>query len=319
MDVFTLGEAMVCFSPTTGLLDAAAHLGCSVGGAELNTAIGLSRLGHHVQWTSRVSTDPLGSRLLAVLEAEGLATNRIRRSPDLPTGLMLKDRPTTEARVLYYRRGSAASALTAEDVDEDAVSSARFVHLTGITPALGPGPAAAAERALAIAGAAAVPVSFDPNFRPQLWNERQAAALYRRLLPSVDHLLCNEAEARLITGHQDLDRAVSALADSGPRHVIVKRSADGVTALCDGEQVRVPAWHVSDLVDSVGAGDAFNAGWLHSRLTGLGVRTGLRLAAFAAAQVVRHAGDYEGFPSATHIADWLAEHDRQPDPAPPQR
>ncbi|MBW8486728.1 sugar kinase [Actinomadura parmotrematis] len=308
VDVFTLGEAMVCFAPAAGLLDAADDYRCSVGGAELNTAVGLARLGRNVRWTSRLSADPLGDRIAAVLRAENVGAAPLPRAAGRPTGLMLKDRPGGEARVLYYRRGSAAALLAPEDIDEDAVRSARLVHVTGITPALGPGPAAAVRRVLAVAREASVPVSFDPNFRPQLWDAAEAAAAYRDLLPSVDQLLCNEAEARLITGRPEAAEALEALAATGPGTVVVKRSGDGVLASCAGRLLHAPAWTVTDPVDTVGAGDAFNAGWLHAWLEGMDAGLGLRLAAFVAAQVVRHPGDYEGFPDAAAVSAWLAAH-----------
>ncbi|WP_165314339.1 sugar kinase [Agromyces protaetiae] len=313
MEVLTLGEALVCFSRPTDPEEAArGRYVRSMGGAEANTAMGLARLGHDVVWASMLGDDPLGEYVLDTLAGEGVRTDHVGRSATRPTALMLKERRGAhDTAVTYYRRDSAGTELAPGHLDEAVVASARRVHLTGVAIAIGEGPRALVHETAERAAAAGVTVSFDPNFRPAIISEADASNEYRRVLASTDELLCNETEARLITGEADLDAALDALAALGPSTVIVKRGADGALVLHHGERRVVPAHPAPNPVDPVGAGDAFNAGWIHARLAGLGLDDSLALAAFVAAQVVQHPGDYEGFPDADAVAAFVAARDIQ--------
>jgi 2-dehydro-3-deoxygluconokinase len=167
--VTTAGEAMACLAaPEPGPLALGGSLALTVAGAEANVAIALARLGHEVAWIGRLGDDQLGEVVLRTLRGEGVDVGRVRRDGSAPTGLMIKERRLgTRTRVHYYRAGSAGSRLEPDDVEGDA----DLVHLTGITPALGPGPRAAVE-ALA---SHATTLSFDVNFRSRLWPSPAAA------------------------------------------------------------------------------------------------------------------------------------------------
>lgn len=301
-EVVTVGETLVCFSPAdAGLFSETDLARWSFGGAESNTAIGLARLGVSVAWVSRLGTDPFGDHITAVLGAESVDVTAVRRDPERPTGLMLKERPSAhESRVRYYRSCSAASRLSPEDLPLGLFAGARLLHLTGITPALGDGPRATVEEAVRLARAGGLTTTFDPNYRPALWSADAARETYLRLLPDVDHLLCNESEARLITGREDLDDAMADLADRGPSVVIVKCGERGAYARLPSGLVHVAPVPTRAL-DSVGAGDAFNAGWIAGHLRhddDVALATG----AWTAAQVVAHPGDFEGAP---HLSAWV--------------
>ncbi|UOE45073.1 sugar kinase [Agromyces larvae] len=308
MEVLTLGEALVCFSRPTDPADAARGLFTrSIGGAEANTAIGLARLGNDVWWASCLGRDPLGDHVLDVLAAEGVGTSLVARSDTRPTAVMVKERTTPhDTAVTYYRRDAAGTELAPGDLPAGVVESAGHVHLTGVALAIGAGPRALAHETARRAAGSGVTVSFDPNFRPSIISEPDAVREYRRMLASATQLLCNETEARLITGRTDLDSAIDELAGLGPSTIIVKRGADGALAWHEGERLVVPAHPAPHPVDPVGAGDAFNAGWIHARLAGLALEDALALAAFVAAQVVQHPGDYEGFPNAGEVEAWQA-------------
>jgi len=313
MDVVTVGEALVCLAPVVGLMGEAPSYRYSIGGAELNTSIGLARLGDAVAWASALGDDPFGDSVVRLLEAEGVDTSLVRRSDAGPTALMVKDRPDAHtARVRYYRAGSAASRLLPSELDRSVVAGARAVHVTGINAAIGDGNYELALRTLRIARENGAIASFDPNHRPALIDEGAARSRYAALAALATDILCNEAEAMLMTGTTDAASALDRLATTGAHAVVVKRGADGALAVIDGERIRVPAFPAPKPVDPVGAGDAFNAGWLHARLHGLPSSVGLGLAAFAAAQVVQHEGDYEGFPSFDAVEQWLAEYGSTP-------
>jgi 2-dehydro-3-deoxygluconokinase len=308
LDVLTLGETLVSFEPVeTGRVEAASAFRRSFGGSESNTAIGLARLGCRVAWMSRVATDPFGEAILRTLRGEGVDVGHVVRTDDAPTGLMVKElRGPNEVRVHYWRRGSAAAGLRPEDVDEALVASCRRVHLTGITLALGPGPRAAVDKVLRCAADHRVPVSFDPNLREKLWSAREAMAAFETVLPRVDDLLVGEAEALRCTGGSDLAAAIEALHGFGVATVVVKRAARGALASAGGTLVERPADPGVIVVDSVGAGDGFDAGYLFGLLRGLDLAGAVEAGVWVGGQVAAHCGDYQGLPTLAEYEDHVA-------------
>jgi 2-dehydro-3-deoxygluconokinase len=204
-----------------------------------------------------------------------------------PTGLMFKGAVHGErCEVDYRRRGSAGSALAAEDLDEEYVASARCVHVTGITPCLSDTAAGAAVRAFELARGLR---SFDVNVRPQLWRDEHGP-IVRGLVAVADVCFCGLADAELLTGASGAEACADALAALGPRTVVVTRGAGGALALEDGRLLRSEAIP-SEVVDPVGAGDAFAAGFLAAGLRGKPVEASLALGAECGAAATRIRGD----------------------------
>jgi sugar/nucleoside kinase (ribokinase family) len=300
LDLLTVGEPLICLS-ATGRLEASRGLRKSLGGAEANVAIGLARLGLRAGYVARVGADPFGDEIVRTLRGEGVDVSRVQRSPQRPTGLMVKElRSPTDVRVHYYRAGSAATEL--DGIGE--VPPARYAHATGITLALGAGPAAAVAELVAAARAMGASVSFDPNIRLKLWSLQDAVAAVREVLPSVDDLLLSEAEALAITGSEELDEALRRLADQGIARVVVRRGAAGAVGVAAGQRTEVAAQAAGPVVDCVGAGDAFTAGYLFERLSRAPFAVAMATGAWAAGHVVAHPGDYEGLPDRADYDAW---------------
>jgi sugar/nucleoside kinase (ribokinase family) len=300
LDLLTVGEPLVCLA-ASGRLTASRSLDKSIGGAEANVAIGLARLGLRAGYVSRVGEDPFGDEIVRTLRGEGVDVSRVQRSPQRPTGLMVKElRSPTDVRVHYYRQGSAATELGG--IGD--VPPARHAHATAITLALGPGPAAAVAELLVAARAMGASVSFDPNIRLKLWSLDAAVTAIRAILPLVDDLLLSEAEALAIAGTGELEEALRRLAGHGVARVVVRRGAEGAVGIAGAQRVEVPAEAVGPVVDSVGAGDAFTAGYLFERLAGETFAAALATGAWAAGQVVAHPGDYEGLPDRADYDAW---------------
>lgn len=293
----TLGEAMalVAAAETGGWAHHRAAL-VSVAGAELNVAVGVRRLGRPATWISRVGADGFGELMLRELRAEGI-TAVATVDDTRPTGLMVKERPNSlHTRVRYYRAGSAASALTAFDLPLEPIQQAAVLHVTGITPALGPGPASAVQLAVDTAKAAGTIVSLDLNYRSALWSRDDAGAALTPLARQADVLFAGPEEASLIVPEGDPADMAHALAGLGPRQVIIKMGADGAVSLVDGELRRTPAVPVQ-VVDTVGAGDAFVAGYLTELMDGASVDRRLATAVAAGAFACTSLGDWEGLPT----------------------
>jgi 2-dehydro-3-deoxygluconokinase len=210
---------------------------------------------------------------------------------------MIKERrtPATQ-KVAYYRAGSAGSRLAPEDIPAGLVEDADLLHVSGITAALSPVARATLLDAVDRARSTGVSVSFDINHRASLWSEAEARAFSRDLLERVDVVFAGEDEAALVVGpHRRAEDAAAELAALGPPEVVVKRGAQGALSLVSGELHSTPAVPV-DVVDTVGAGDAFVAGYLAERVAGGSPAARLALGVTTAAFVCLVPGDWEGLP-----------------------
>ncbi len=298
-EVVTFGETMAALR-AHGALRMGGSLGLSVAGAESNVAIGLARLGHRVRWAGRVGADELGALVLRTLRAEGIdLSHAATDDTGRPTGVLLTEpRLGTLTRVSYYRTGSAGSAVTPAGVLPALASGTRVLHLTGITPALGPSAAETVAAAATAARDAGITVCLDVNYRSRLWTADRARATLRPLLAHTDLLVASEDELPLVLQDPAVDEseAVKSLLDAGVQEVIVKRGAHGATVVSAEGTVDRAARQV-DAVDLVGAGDAFVAGYLSGLLDGANVEDRLHRAVTTAAFAVATRGDWEGLPT----------------------
>ncbi|MET8687863.1 sugar kinase [Streptomyces sp. NPDC004732] len=296
-DVLTLGETMVALRGS-GPLKLGGSMDLSVAGAESNVAIGLARLGHTVHWAGAVGDDEAGELVLRTLRAEGVDVGAATRDPEAPTGLILFEPRLPEVtRVHYYRAGSAGSRLAPEAVEAAfAAGPPRVLHLTGITPALGPSAAEACRRALRLAREHGTQVCLDVNFRSRLWSSEQAATELRAWLPYVDVLIASDDELPLCLPPQPSATPEKDLLAEGIRELVVKLGAQGATVHTADDTLHSPAREVR-AVDAVGAGDAFVAGYLSALLDDANVPTRLDRAITTGAFAVASRGDWEGAPT----------------------
>ncbi|WP_407319742.1 sugar kinase [Isoptericola halotolerans] len=295
--VLTVGETMVLVGSTRPEpLRHSTLMSLGMGGAESNVAIGLRRLGAPSAWIGRIGTDSAGDLVERLLRGEDVATTCLR-DDEAPTGLMLKERRSTmETRIWYYRAGSAGSRLAPGDVPDEAVRSAATVHLTGITPALS---SSALELTLELVERAekfGVPLSFDLNYRSSLWTPEAARDVYARIVPRCAVVFAGLDEAALLgCSGNDADAAARELHALGARTAVVKRGPDGAVAATEDGMFSAPGVPV-EVRDTVGAGDAFVAGFLADRIAGRDVPTALTTAAAVGAYACTGDGDWEVLP-----------------------
>jgi 2-dehydro-3-deoxygluconokinase len=213
-----------------------------------------------------------------------------------PTGLMLRWRPAAQrGRVEYYRRGSAGSHLCAEDILPELITRARVLHVSGITLALGAEPAGAVAYAVEVARDAGVTVSFDLNFRRALWDEPTARPALEATARQADIIFAGLDEAAIIAGTHDPLEAALALERLGPQQVLIKLGAEGCLARINATTHELAAPRVA-VLDTVGAGDAFVAGYLADLIAGASPAERLTTAVAAGAWAVTVSGDWEGMP-----------------------
>ena len=305
--VVTVGETMALMR--TGTIGSLAHLpsvDVALGGAESNLAIGLCRLGVPSAWISRVGDDPLGQRVVREIRAEGVEVH-CGIDPQRPTGLMVKSRPSAATtRVDYYRAGSAAAALEPSHLPDGLIERAEILHISGITSQLSASAHATVVTAVRRATAAGVQVSLDVNYRSRLGARDHLAELLGEILEHVNILFGGPEELSLLapeTGGSAPHALLDALA-AQDRHVVAKLGADGAAALADGRLHEAPG-HAVDVVDTVGAGDAFVAGYLSAQLDRLDVPARLARANACGALACTTPGDWEGAPRRGDLATLL--------------
>jgi 2-dehydro-3-deoxygluconokinase len=275
----------------------------SVAGSEGNVAIGMARLGVPARLAGRVGADELGALVLRTLRAEAVDVSACRTDPDAPTGLfLLEPGPGGRSRAIYHRRGAAGSKFTVTDAEAAWTPDVDLLVVSGITPALSPEARQATGRLIGLAGIAQVPVAFLVNHRTALWpGAEEAARVLAPLAARATVVLASEAELALIGGGVTEEQAAASLRAAGVAEVVVTRGAAGATCWAEEGTFGQNAVPIA-AVDTVGAGDAFAAGYLTARRDGRPVpdrlATGARVAAFA---VAAH-GDWEGLPSRADIA-----------------
>lgn len=276
-------------------MDRVSTLKLDIAGAESNTAIGLSRLGHRARFISRVGSDSLGQRVRATLAAEGVDITYLMTDQETQTGVFFREwLPDGARRVLYYRRGSAASKLAPEHLESEAFKGARILHLTGITPALSETCATAVKYAIDLAHAAGALVSFDPNYRAPLWSPAEARKVLLPLMAQADILLMGHEDALAVLGTDDEEEVLRPHAEFQARVIVLKQAERGASAwsAASAKRIVVPASPVAEVIDPVGAGDAFNAGFIAGWLRGYDLEDALRLGAEEGARLVAQTGDY---------------------------
>jgi 2-dehydro-3-deoxygluconokinase len=305
-DLVSVGETMLMFVPDPPQpLDGRVRYRPTVAGAESNVAAFAAALGVRSAWVSRVGDDQFGRHVLQELTGRGVDVCRVERDPRRPTGVAFKELSSDGTRVRYFRRGSAASAMG--EGAEQVVRSlhTRLVHVTGITAALSDSCQALVQRLMTDRPAGRT-VSFDVNWRPALWTDRDSAVLLT-VARASDVVFVGLDEAQALWGVTDV-RAVRRMLPE-PRVLVVKQGAEGATAFHGDEEVFVPSLEV-DVVEPVGAGDALAAGFLVGLLRQLSVKQALRLGTIVAGSALRVTADVGPLPSRTQIEPLLEASDR---------
>lgn len=302
--ILSFGEAMALFvADAPGPLTEVGQFHRRLAGADNNVAIGLSRLGFPVKWLSRVGTDSLGRYIRQALEAEGVDCGYLLEDPAHATGLMFKERAVggADPRVEYYRRGSAASQMSPLDADRVDMGGLRHLHATGITPALSAGCRELSAYLMTEARRHGASVSFDPNLRPSLWpSENEMRETLNALAAHAHWVMPGLAEARILTGRDSPDEIAAYYLDLGARCVIIKLGPEGsyYRGVLDGREERfiLPGFQVREVIDTVGAGDAFAVGVISALLDGLPARTAVRRGNLLGSEAIKVVGDMEGLP-----------------------
>ena len=258
--------------PSPGEFVASRSSAWAVGGSACNTAIALRRLGLNVAMIARVGVDPLSEWALDAIQRCGVATSGVHRDPESMTGLCLIPISPDGERTMFTERGANAQ-IGPDDIPEDEIAAARWVHLSGYM-LLQPGARQAFAKAIDAAKRSGVPISVDVGIGPTL--NAHADAL-RPCLPAIDVLFIDVEELEVLTNEADPVAAAHGLHDMGTGNVVVKRGRKGCCAVTDAGEWTLPAFAIEP-VDATGAGDAFSAGAVAGHIAGLSARSTILLA-----------------------------------------
>jgi 2-dehydro-3-deoxygluconokinase len=291
-NIFTFGEAVAVFAAEDELpVSRARDYQRWTGGAELNVAVGVSRLGLTARWFSRLGADGLGEAVLSDARSEGVITDSVIMDDSANTGLIIRNSASqSPIDVTYWRKNSAACNMSADDISEDLVLASDWVHITGITPAISQSAREATLKVKEIVKANSHPHSLDLNLRKKLWSGAEAAKVLRPLVDGVEVLIGGVEEYQTVfESTQFVDAAFAA----GAKSLVVTNGSANVHIYSEKTHEELPSIEVK-LVDPVGAGDALVAGLLAGLLSGLKLSEATRQGIICGAWAVTGIGDWGG-------------------------
>ncbi|MBY6414326.1 sugar kinase [Rhodococcus sp. BP-252] len=292
-DILCIGETMTLVTPVDAAPLASADLfGLHMGGAESTVALYLVEQGHSVAWVSQVGNDPLGQRIVDEIASHGVDTSFVTMLDDAPTGVYFKDPDDGITTVHYYRRDSAASRMSPATLDRLPLREVSIVHVSGINAGLSNSCAAMMDSLFDLCAGSPTSISFDVNYRPGVWGVDEASPVLLELARRADIVFVGRDEAAELWGTTDAE-SVATLIRSPERAatLVVKDSDVGATEFTESGAVFVPA-HAVEVVEVVGAGDAFAAGYLSGLVNGKAAYGRLSMGHDLAARALSSTSDF---------------------------
>lgn len=297
--VILFGEPMTLFTAQEfGSLKDAKTFKKSLAGAELNVCIGLKRLGHTPLYITKLGkNDPFGSYIYESLQGKGFDLSGVSFDDEHLTGFMLKSK-SHEPDTAYFRKDSAASHITPEDIDNVSFENVSHVHITGIPCALSESCLKAVLRLAERAKENNIYVSFDPNLRPSLWHDKSVMAeTLNRIACMSDMVMPGISEGKTLTGFDEPEKIADYYLSKGVKDVVVKVGPKGAYVKNAKVNTYLPCFDTDKVVDRVGAGDGFAVGVISGRLEGLPIEDAVMRGNIIGALQTTVEGDNEGLPT----------------------
>ncbi len=264
-------------------------------GAEVNVAVAISRLGLKSQYFSRFGNDQLGSVMLADIEAEGVDVSLAKRVNSFTGAMVRNPGKSAPVELSYLRKGSAASTIEPSDILDSYISSARWLHTTGITCAISTSGANTVKEALEKADAMKIKSSFDLNIRRKLWSEEDARKVLQPLAKNVELLIGGEDEYQAVFGLSEPEKVLAEANKRGCKIAVMTKGDQKMRYSIDGNYGEITPPKVV-AVDPVGSGDAFTGGVIAGLLTGMSAEQALEQGSICGALVASMFGDWTGIP-----------------------
>ncbi|MDM7533964.1 sugar kinase [Lactococcus lactis subsp. lactis] len=313
-EFITLGEPLVVLASENQdiSLDVAEHFSKYLAGAELNVAIGLSRLGHKGIYLSKVGEDSFGNFIIESVKKAEIETTYLTKDKNCSTGFYLKQKVSEgDTKVDYYRKNSAAANLSIAELKALDLSGIKIAHLSGIFPALSETSLKTFQAFNQKLNEADILTIFDPNLRPVLWdNQEKMIRTINDLAKQSQIILPGINEGEILTGSSEPEKIANFYLEQSPltKIVVVKLGADGAfVKLKNGEQYFVSGFKVAKVVDTVGAGDGFAVGLESALLEGKTLKEAVKRACAVGALAVQSSGDGEGYPTKEELKAFYKE------------
>ncbi|APX71812.1 sugar kinase [Companilactobacillus allii] len=312
-EVITIGEPLVTFAskdPDVSLVDAI-NFHKIMGGAELNVAIGVRRLGHSVEYISQVGADPFGDYIIKTVLGHKVGTKYISKDPNNFTGHQLKQLVTKgDPDTFNYRKGSAASHLTSDVINKVNLDDVKIAHMSGIFPAISDTAEETFRTLLKRIVEKNILVTFDPNLRPSLWSSKEKMiSTINELAASADIVLPGVEEGKILMGSDDPEKIADFyLKGERTKTVVVKIGAEGAYVKTkDGDSYTVKGFKVDKVVDTVGAGDGFALGVITALLEGQPMKSAVLRGNAVGALQVQTLGDNDGYPDKDGLKEFYSK------------
>lgn len=307
-EVITIGEPMALLvADHEGPLEDIEHFTKYVAGAEVNFSIGMTRLGHSVTYITKLGQDPFGKYINKFLQQQNIKTPYIKFDDSNRTGMQLKAKVSVgDPEVFNFRKGSAASHLNLPDVEDIVWENVKHLHLTGIPPALSATCRSVTYKLIETAKENGVSISFDPNLRLQLWEDKEEMVqIINELASQSDIVLPGINEGLLLMGSDDENAIADFYLNKGVSTVIVKLGEKGAFVKTKEDSFIVPGFKVEKVVDTVGAGDGFAVGVISGLLEGLSLKDAVRRGNAVGALAVMSPGDNDGLPNSDQLETYM--------------
>lgn len=313
-EFLTIGEPMAVFAAENtdvSLVDAS-DFQKYLAGAELNVAIGISRLEHTTEYISSVGTDPFGQYIMKAVANSGVGTHYLDSNPDFWTGFYLKQRVSHgDPSTYYFRKNSAAANFNRHRLDDIDFSNIKIAHLSGIFAALSQNDLEVLNDLSAQLVEHKITVTFDPNLRPALWSSQERMIeVTNELAKQATIVMPGINEGEILMGSRNPEDIAdfylnqSALTET----VIVKLGPDGaLIKQRDGSQELVSGFRVEKVVDTVGAGDGFAVGFISGLLEDKTLRESLKRGCAIGALAVMSPGDNDGYPTPDRLHEFYKQ------------
>jgi fructokinase len=315
LQVIAFGELLVdMVSEADVALDQAPHFLKAPGGAPANVAVGLQRLGVSTRFIGQVGKDPFGDWLREIIEREGVDVEYLLQTAAARTTMaFVATRKDGKKDICFYRNPGADALFPLEAATRGVLLDAKVFHCGSVSLSQSPSREAQFELAM-LARANGILVSFDPNWRPSMWNDHEEARqLIWDMMKLCDIAKVADEEWEFVTGTRDMEKGALKIREAGPKLVVVTRGADGAYYNCEAACGEVAGFRV-EAVDTLGAGDAFVAGLLSqlleysvfdAALTEENLEAALRFSNACGAIATQKAGAIPSLPALSQVEDFL--------------
>lgn len=308
--ILTIGEPMALFvAEHEGPIGEVKKFSHFVAGAEVNFSIGMSRLGHQVTYITQLGNDPFSYHIHKFLQQNNIDTSHVSFVPNYIAGMQWKQKTLVgDPAVFAVRKNSAASQMNKEIISTVNWHEYDHVHLTGIPPALSPNCSEMIFELMKEARANGIPISFDPNLRPDLWSDKEnMIKVINELSCLADIVLPGISEARLLTDIEDVQEMAEYYHAKGVKTVVIKLGTKGAFTSSNGEQFYTKGFPVKQVIDTVGAGDGFAAGVVSAILEGIPINEAVTRGTAIGALAVMSQGDNDGLPNRNELTKYMDE------------